>query len=288
VVQRESTAYDFLGQAYLAQGQLAEAEAAFRRAIALGKPVSYNQLAYVYLYRRDWRGARDVLAQGIAAVPSRLLYFDFARAGFWSYLAEGDVAGARAAADAYRAEAIAQGVSGPRLAGEMLRAFVGIETGAPATAIAVLEEVRDAVERDPAIDPGLKKRMGHQSRGWLVVARARSGDRDGARRALDELAARVQASPGDMRAEQFLHLARGEVAAGRGDAAAAVRELEGCSGGPFDELGPWCELRRAELLAAHGEGAAADALKAKLIGTLNPDGRYLYLWFKAGGQLAAR
>jgi tetratricopeptide (TPR) repeat protein len=285
VAPQESTAYDFLGQIELALGHLPEAEKALRQAVAMGKPISYNQLSYTRFYQRDWTGGREALAKGIAAVPSPLLQFDFRRSMFWSYLAQGNAAAAHTAATDYQAAAKQLNLSSPALFAELMHAFVDLEMGKPKDSITRIQIVRAAVTSGAGLDPGFVKRMGNQSAGWLVVSYSRSGDLISAKRVLAELEVSVAASPGDYRSEQFLHLGQAEFALANKDTKAADVAFAACSGGQFDELGPYCEYQRALLLDANGDKPTAAALKAKIVSTPNPDGRYMYLWFKSGGKL---
>ncbi len=116
-----------------------------------------------------------------------------------------------------------------------------------------------------------------------MAALARSGDIAGATKALASLDELVKASPGDYRSQQFLELARGELAAANGATNAAVAQLEKCTTGQVDELGPYCRSRQVTLLERLGDEPAAAAVGAKVLDKLYADGRYMYLWFKLGG-----
>ena len=65
----EPNPQDSLGEALMAGGQFAEAEAAFRRAVTLSPAfyVALEGVAYTKAFQGDWAGAREALKQALAA-----------------------------------------------------------------------------------------------------------------------------------------------------------------------------------------------------------------------------
>jgi hypothetical protein len=64
---------------------------------------------------------------------------------------------------------------------------------------------------------------------------------------------------------------------------AAATHFEHCGQAPWDEIGPYCQLRRVAALQQAGDQAAADAATANMLKKLYADGRYVYVWLKLRG-----
>lgn len=274
-------AYQWLGELQLFMGQLQEAETSFAKASEMGSSQVFSSLAYARFFQRDWDAGRNALARRRAAAATTQDRLSVDRAVFWSYLAQGKPADALASVSAYEQEA--KNLGTPVISPTFLRAFVSFETGNPADAIKPLAAVLKRVDSDPAIDPDSKKRLETEARCWKVLAEARAGKLADARATLTALEGVVKGLPGNLRAGFWLALARGELALATKDAKAAAMHFENCSQSMWDEIGPYCQLRRIAALQQAGDQTAADAVTASVLHKLYPDGRYVYVWFKLGG-----
>jgi Flp pilus assembly protein TadD len=67
----EPNPQDSLGEAQMAAGQMAEAEASFRKAASMSTPfpVAWEGVAYTKFFRGDWDGGRQALAEARKASP---------------------------------------------------------------------------------------------------------------------------------------------------------------------------------------------------------------------------
>jgi len=247
-----AAATHFLGRALVEQGRLDEGETYLQRALRLGAEFGdqnallsgRSYLAQLSYYRGDVRGAADTARLAMESADSRnVRQFEQAREAValvhlgrreWEEAASAFEAGLASC----REHGVRLDVEAEQLAW-LAEAHLG--RGDPRTALATADEAR-------GIGHSRGQQLGELD-AEIVRARAlvRLGSPDGAEAALAAAAALVERTGAGSRAP-FLHLARAELAAARGDPATRERELREAQR-LFTEMGAtgWAERVAKEL-----------------------------------------
>jgi tetratricopeptide (TPR) repeat protein len=284
IAPTEPTAQEGLGDVYVMERRFEDAEATYRKAMALGRVATYGSLAIVRFFRGDWDGGRAVLAEGTSLLPSPLMRFDFDRMRFWSFVAQGKTEEALAAAAAYGRDGAAQNLVGPPVFASIMRAIAYAESATPEKALPPLDAADKELATNPKLEPGTKKRWTSQALGWRGIAEARAGRLAQAERTLARFRKEVTLGAEDYRSQQWFDCATGELKLARGQAGEAAVEFEKCTNGQIDELGPYCTVRRVDALRAANQAGAAAAVASTFLRKLAPSSMYVYAWVKLRGS----
>jgi tetratricopeptide (TPR) repeat protein len=254
----EPNAEDSLGEALLAAGRFADAEAAFRKALALSPAFwqANEGIAYAKLYAGDVQGGREALdaARAAASDADARFTLDLERAAVpWS---QRDYKGALEILDTME-----KSNSDPTLVASVrvYRAALLNEAGRYQEALAASAAAL-ALADDARVPSGI---AGNIRRGALIArASAQAGLQDvpalaKTAAALDDAA---KAAPQIPAAQSAMHHGRGLLSFARGDAAAARREFDQCSN--EDEVCKYHGIRAAEKA---GDIAGATRAREKLL-----------------------
>jgi tetratricopeptide (TPR) repeat protein len=270
LMPNEPNPQDSLGEALMAQGQFADAEAAFRRALALSPSfvVSWDGVAYTKFFAGDWAGGKEAVAKEREAAPRPADRFTADRLATFALLAEGKAADGLKkidelgkSPDATPLEVALTPVS---------RAVVMVETG----------RARDAVtEAGQAVAMADSGKLTKGGSGTLRVlalsvmasAQGRLGDAAGAEKSSAALEQAAAVEPDNPVLKSAVHFAQGMLAVAKKDLKAARGHFDECS-----NQDTYCHWQAFELSKKAGDSAGAAASLARLTKIYRRDPVYLY------------
>lgn len=277
VAPREPNAHDSLGDALLADGQLDEAEAAYRAALAASDGAfwpSNHGVATVCAMRGDWFCARAALEKARHTAPQasdRLALLEWTA---WSFFADQQPGEAFKVLAELEQEArrvkLDERLAGAKLLEGRLLLLQGKHRAALTTFTAL------GGLKLPGLTEGQRQRIEAQRLHGVGEAFARLGNANEAERTLTQLRRHFEARPRDVRGNDAISHVRGLVALSRGDAAGAINAFMHCSE-PFD----LCRLDLATAQLRAGDPAAAARTHAFTRGHPHRDAAYWYVFVKS-------
>jgi tetratricopeptide (TPR) repeat protein len=274
----EPNPQDSLGEAQMAAGQMAEAEASFRKAATMSTPfpVAWQGVAYTKFFRGDWAGGREALTEARKAAlqaSDRVTADLLATAAMF---AEGRTAEGMKQLDAVAASSDATPTDVAFT--PVFRAVALIESGrhrdAAAQGMKAVESARSG--KLPPFPTANLERLG-----WTVqsVAAGHSRDVTGAQKASDALQAAAAKRPDDPQLQSSLQLAQGMLAAAKNDLKTARTHFDRCS-----DIDIYCHWQATALSQKAGDGSGAEASRARLTRIYRRDPNYLYGWWRVAGK----
>lgn len=286
----EPNPHDSVGEVALAAGQLDEAEASFRRALAKDPRFFYawEGIAAVRYYRGDGAGAAEAIAQAhdAAITPEDRAEVDVLAA--WILLAnEGQPGGALEVLARMEREAQALGMAGLYDFAEasLHRSAILLEAGRAKEA---LSEAEKALSRATATGMPEAFRLALQRRARVRKLRAllALGRVDDAAAVLSRLEAAGKGTSG-AELSSTLDYARGLLARARGDLAFAQASLSRCQLFGLTERthdttikpeDPFCLWELSEVQRQAKDAAGAEKTRALIAQTLHRDPFSMYVW----------
>lgn len=267
----EPNPQDSLGEALMAGGQFADAEAAFRKAVALSPAfsVAWEGVAYAKAFQRDWAGAREALNQARDRAPRPSDRIDVQRLGALLTLAEGKMTEGMKQLDALEQSPDASPVDVAFVPTYRATALVDASRYPEAqTQIANALQTADAGTLPPGATRNLRR--------IALVLRAAAEGRSGTAAAVEKTVAALQqdatARPDDAQLQSAVHFAQGMLAAAQKDLKAAKAHFDLCS-----SRDSYCEWQAFLVAQKGGDRAGADAARARIVTVYVRDPVYLYV-----------
>lgn len=267
----EANVFDSLGEAQLRAGQFEAAEASFAKAASLSPKLwaSHVGVGQSRFLRGDWAGGRKALAEAQKAAEQPGDKVQAATSVVWSYLAEGNEAGAIAAANALEKEAKALKQGLPYANAPILRAIAYIQAGKYGKA---QDEVPSAINRvgQVGVQGEELARVYRKAVLWKLVSEVRSNKVKDAEATLGFLQKAVTMSI-SAESTSTRSMGSGMVSAAKGDTQIALQQLLECTEDDY-----LCRLELAAIQEKLGDAAAAEATRKKLIAANRREPEYLY------------
>ena len=276
----EPNPQDSLGEALMAAGQMADAEAAFRKAATMSTPfpVAWEGVAYTKFFRGDWAGGREAVAEARKASsrPSDRVNAD--QLAIAATFSEGRAAEGMKHLDALAASSDATPADVAFTS--VLRGVALIESGKYRDAAAQGAKAIETAQtgKFPPFATANLERLG-----WTVQAVAAGLSRDvaGAQKATEALQAAAAKRPDDPQLQSASHLAQGMLAAANKDIKSARMHFDRCS-----DIDAYCHLQATVVSQKAGDKAGAEASRAKLTRVYQRNPGYLYAWSRVAGKQA--
>jgi tetratricopeptide (TPR) repeat protein len=257
----------------LSAGQFADAEAGFRKALAMAPEfyVSLEGVAYAKFFAGDWAGGREALAQArqLATRPEDRTEVD-------TFAALASLAEGKTADGLKQLDTIAKSPDtsvGNVASANIYHAMAMLEGGKYQEAHESLASLGERIDRTK-IGPGLFASLLRSTVSVCVSAAALSGRPEAVKLAeadLAELEKEAEHRTDDPRIQSALHLARGMVAVAKKDMKEARTHFDQC--GDSDTYCHWQAIKASE---KGGDKAGADASRARLTKVYRRDPVYLY------------
>jgi tetratricopeptide (TPR) repeat protein len=270
VAPNEPNALDSVAEALMANGQFAEAEAEFQKALAASPrfDVAWQGIAYTRFFARDWAGGQAAIAKAreVAARPVDRTSADVL--GAFGTLAEGKTADGLKQLDVL---AKAEGASPTTAAGVPAdRAIVFLETGRYREALAEAATALKSADSG-TLPPFPSNNLRLSALGVTASAQARMGNAAGLEQTVAAIQKVADARPDDPNARSLVHFAQGALAASQKDMKAADMHFGLCSQQDFR-----CHWQAVQIDRKVGNKAGADAALARLTKRYVRDPVYLY------------
>ena len=276
----EPNPQDSLGEAQMAAGQMAEAEASFRKAASMSTPfpVAWEGVAYTKFFRGDWDGGRQALVEARKASSRANDRVTADLLAIAATFAEGRPAEGLKQLDTFAASSDATPVDVAFTS--VFRAIALIEDRKYADAAAqgtkAVESARSG--KFPPFPTANLERLG------LVVqsvAAGHSRDVGGAQKASDALEVAAAKRPDDPQLQSSLHLAQGMLAAANKDIKTARTHFERCS-----DTDTYCHWQATVVSQRAGDASGADTSRTRLTKIYRRDPSYLIGWSRIAGKQA--
>jgi tetratricopeptide (TPR) repeat protein len=254
----EPNPQDSLGEALMANGQFADAEAAFQKAISLSPKfgVAWEGVAYTKFFRGDWTGGQAAVAKAHEAGSRGFERLNAARLGAYGKLAEGKTAEGLNEIDVLAKSPDASAINVALASVD--RAGVLVESGRYRDAIAEASKAVQAADGGQ-LPPGAAINVRNVALAVTVAAQGRMNDAVGAEKIVASAQKQVDARPDDPFARTTLHFAKGMLAVAQKDMKGARMDFEMCLEQDFA-----CHWQALEVSRKAGDKAGADASLARL------------------------
>lgn len=256
---QEPSAQDSLGEALMAAGRFKDAEAAFRKALALSPRFwqAHEGIAFARFYAGDTAGAREqwAIARELGTSPVNTFRIDADMAA--AALAKNDTVEAiRILVDTARG--VDQDPQRVAAAGSLLAETL-IVAERPRDALTVVAEVLKVVDGGQ-LPPGPTRNHRRNALRARVAAEALLRDVAAARRTSAALDADAASHADERVAQDAMHFGRGALAAASGDWAAARGHFDQCAGADL-----WCRWHGVMAAKKAGDNAGAAAGRDSLL-----------------------
>jgi Flp pilus assembly protein TadD len=267
----EPNPQDSLGEALMAGGEFAEAESAFRKAVALSPTFSgaWEGVAYVKAYQDDWAGARAALNQARDAAPRPSDRIAVQWLGALVTLAEGNMTEGMKQLDALEKSPDATLVDTAFV--PAYRAIVLVDASRYTNAHTEITKVLQAADAG-TLPPGATRNL----RRVGLVLRAAAEGRSGTAAAVEKTVATLQqdatARPDDAQLQSAVHFAQGMLAVAQKDLKGAKAHFDLCS-----SRDNYCDWQAFVVAQKGGDRASADAARARIVRAYLRDPLYLYV-----------
>ncbi|MBI3181173.1 MAG: tetratricopeptide repeat protein [Myxococcales bacterium] len=268
----EPNAQDTLGEAQLRAGKLADAEATFAKAAAMGSGFwqAWIGAAASRFFQGNFDGGRQALSKAheVAVRPEDKL--EASHFLIWSRLCEKDSKAALLAVDALEKEAKAAKVAWRWAEAPIYRAAVLTESGKHAQVLSQLPLALDRARKTGLAGEPLARlyRLGFQ---WKIVAETRTGKLKDAEKSVAFLAKTAGVSPG-RETQSTASFSAGLLSWAKGEKEAALQQLSECIEEDFV-----CRLELSRAKAKVGDSAGAGTVREGLLKAYRRDPVYLYV-----------
>jgi tetratricopeptide (TPR) repeat protein len=276
----EPNPQDSLGEALMAAGQMADAEASFRKAASMSTPfpVAWEGVAYTKFFRGDWAGGRQALEEARKASSRASDRASADQLAIAATFAEGRTAEGMKQLDSFAASSDTTPADVAFTA--VFRGVALIESGRNADAAAQgMKAVESAGSgKFPPFITATLERWG-----WSVQSAAAGLSRDpgGAQKAADALQTAAAKRPDDPQLQSSLHLAQGMLAAANNDIKTARTHFDRCS-----DTDTYCHWQATAASQKAGDTSGAETSRARLTRVYQRDPNYLYGWSRIAGKQA--
>jgi tetratricopeptide (TPR) repeat protein len=275
----EANPHDSLGEVLLMAGRFDEAEAAFTKSTEVNPAFwpGFSGIAQSRFLRGDWEGGRTALGKAIGAAALPEDRVDIRTHLAWSSYAQGD----RAQAATTLAEAETE-ATGANL--HVSYAWVALDRGHMATLSGewgdAITQSREGLARAETakLEGGELLYVRLASNLGQVIGLSMQGKTADAEALLGPIDIDASLLPG---AVDFPLVAKGAVAVGKGDTAAAIASYAKC-----EARDAFCMYMLVKAHEKAGDTAAAEAARDKLLSLNQRGGEYLGIWAASGGPTA--
>jgi tetratricopeptide (TPR) repeat protein len=270
LLPNEPNPQDSLGEALMADGKFADAEAAFRKAIALSPAfaISWDGVAYTKFFVGDWTGGNAAVASERAAGSRPVDRIAADRLGAFGALAGGKTAEGLKQLDAIGKSPDATPIDKAFM--PLDRAMAMVETGKYPDAIAATDTTL-SLAGGGTFPTGPASVLRRTALTVRAAAQARMGDAAGAEKTVTTLQQASAAAPDDPALKSSVHLAQGMLAVAQKDMKGAAGHFAMCS-----NQDSYCQWQAFEVAHKAGDAAAAAASLARLTKVYRRDPVYLY------------
>jgi Flp pilus assembly protein TadD len=278
IAPEEPNAHDSLAEVLMNSGQLAEAEAEFHRALEVRPHFAqaWTGIAQTRYLRGDWTAGDEAIEREKTMDDRPVAVLGAEVNVAVAKLAQGkaDEAWKRLDDVERKAKPVSPGLS---YFTEVARVRLLTREGNLAEAVKRAKAVLATSDRS-SLPAGAKANLRRAALAALVRAQSLAGKKAEAQKSLADLEVVMKPVVRNAFFASSLQNARGDAALARGNAAAAVAEMNKCTDVDFN-----CQYDRIRALQAAGDEAGATAAREAFLRTPVRGIEYVYLWKKLGG-----
>jgi tetratricopeptide (TPR) repeat protein len=270
LLPNEPNPHDSLGEAMMAAGDLAGAEAEFKQALTISPNfhIAHEGVAYTKFFRGDWTGGKEALAAARTAAARPVDRATTDTLSGVALLAEGKAADATKAFNTLVNSPDASIVQQSQV--PAFRAMMMIDTGRYPDAIKEADKAI-ALANDGKFPKGAAPGLRRSGLVATAVAGGLSADAASVQKAVAALQKEAADRPGDPFAQSAMHLALGMQSVAAKDLKAAAGHFEQCS-----KNDSYCHVAAFMASKKAGDRPGMDAARARLARSYLRDPIYLY------------